>query len=164
MQAYCKVACSIIFGASLWGQVNTNPTPTPAAQSGTPVLQAGVQNRPSPLPSDMTTSRIQLYRELTLELQQMQLKLAEMKTNDASVRDAAVRKHLQLDAELWDLMVTHLNEITTGLLQIRPLPQTLSPAAQIYRRQLMQQREGATSAAVPAPAATTVLAPTTNHP
>jgi hypothetical protein len=34
-------------------------------------LQAGMQNRPFPLSSDMTASRIQLHRELTLELQQM---------------------------------------------------------------------------------------------
>jgi hypothetical protein len=147
-----KICCSIVFPlllcASLWGQANPNPAPVP--QPNQAAIPTGVQNRPLST-ADVTTARFQLYRQLALENQQMRLKLDEMKTNDAKIKDPALRKHMQLDAELWDLMFSHMNEVTSALLQLRPTSRP-DPTAQMYRRQMLQQRMGGAPAATPTPA------------
>ena len=181
MKAYSVVAVSFVLGASLWGQANPNPstapaappspaaaaTPAPASAQATNMaaLQAGLQNRPVPS-SDAIALRIQLNRQLALELQQMRVKLGEMKTNDANIKDPAVRKHLQLDAELWDLMFSHMNEVTSAMMQLRPTAPGASPAAHMYRRQMLPERVGGGATTMPTPAQSSVpaQAPTPTNP
>ncbi len=148
-----KICCSMVFSllvcVSLWGQAGPNPAPAP--QPNQAALPAGVQNRPLP-PADTMAFRMQLNRESAAELEQMRVKLSEMKTNDSKIKDPAVRKHMQLDADLWDLMYSHMNGVTAALMQMRSRPSSLSPAAQTYRRQTLQGRMGAAPGAIPGPA------------
>ena len=67
------------------GASEHEPATSISSTIGQLALQAGMQNRPVPLSSDMTAFRIQLHRELTLEFRQMRLKLAEIETNDAGL-------------------------------------------------------------------------------
>lgn len=138
MKVYWSVVFSLLIGVSLWGQATPNPAPAP--QPSQAAMQPGMPGRP--LSSVDASYRMQLTRQFALELQQMRTKLGEMKTNDANIKDPAVRKHLQLDAELWDLMFSHMNEVTTALMQLKSTPSSMSPAAQMYRRQMMQERMG----------------------
>lgn len=156
MKVYRSAALSLLLGTSLWGQANPNQAPT--QQTNQAALSAGQQNRP-PLPADANANRMQLNQQLAIELQQMRVKLDAMKANDASVKDPAVRKHLQLDAELWDLMFAHMSQVTSALLQRRATPPSLSPAAQLYRRQLMQDRMSA-PATMPLPPQSVPAQPT----
>ena len=146
MKVYWSVAFSLLFGAGLWGQSAPNSAPIP--QPNQAAQQAGMQPRPLP-PADANASRMQFSRQFALELEQMRAKLDEMKTNDAKIKDPAVRKHLQLDTELWDLMYLRMNEVTSALMQMKSRPPGLNPAAaQMYRRQMLM---GAGPATAPAP-------------
>ena len=150
MKVYCSAAFSLILGASMWGQAVQNPTPVP--QPNQAALPAGMQNRPLP-PADATAAHMQLNRQFALELEQMRAKLDEMKANDAKIKDPAVRKHMELDTELWGLMYAHVNEVASTLQQMKSRPPGLNPAAaQMYRRQMLQERMGGASAATSMPA------------
>ena len=159
MKMFCLGATTLLLSIGFWGQAA--PTATvdqPTSQSTSP---SRAQSRPSQY-TDTQHSRGQMGRQLELELEEMRAKLAAMKANDANIKDPAVRKHLQLDAELWDLMFSNVNELTSALVQMQRQRSFIpSPAAQLYRRQLLQGRVGAASAAVPAPSA--VQTPALDH-
>ena len=148
MKVYCSVAISLILSASVWGQAGPSSVADP--QTSQAALQASAQTRPVSA-ADAAANRPQLNRQLALQLQQMRDKLNEMKTNDASIKDPAVRKHLQFDAELWDLMFSHINEVDMALMQTRAASASLSPTAQMYRRRMLQERAAPVPAAVPTP-------------
>jgi hypothetical protein len=83
---------------------------------------------------------------LTAELRVMRSKLGEMNANTAKVKDPTLKQQLQLDNELWAMMLSQLELMTAGPPQSRP-PGRVGGPEQMPR----QQRQTLPPAASPAP-------------
>lgn len=65
-------------------------------------------------PSDhpgMMAMHQQHVQEMRAQLDKMQAKLDEMKANLAKLKDPAVRQQIQLDTDLWAMMVGHMEDM-----------------------------------------------------
>jgi len=150
MKVYDAVVFVMITSASLWGQAGPNPAPAPQA-SQVP-MQANMQN-PGMRPMDLTAMRIQLSHKLGAELREMQFKVNEMRVDAAKAKDPATKKHLQLEADMWELTITHLNDMTSAMLQVqRPLVNAASGPATYHREYLERSMTHPPAAAAPAAA------------
>lgn len=147
MKIYHAIPFLMLAGVSLGGQSDKAPTPLPQATQQ--AAETGMPTRPAP--TDVTAMRTQFSQKMASELQQMRQKLDEMKKNAANAKDPAVKRQLQLDTELWDMTLAHLNDMTTAMLQVqRPQPE-MNRAAQMMRaRQMIHQQHMSTAPPQPA--------------
>jgi hypothetical protein len=60
---------------------------------------------------DMMAVHQQHMQEMKAQLDKMHAKLDEMKANLAKVKDPAARQQIQLDADLWAMMVSHMDNM-----------------------------------------------------
>lgn len=60
---------------------------------------------------DMPAMHQQHMQEMKAQLDNMHAKLDEMKANLAKVKDPAARQQIQLDTELWAMMVGHMEDM-----------------------------------------------------
>ena len=100
---------------------------------------------------DMNTWQMQRMLRLTAELNVMRAKLDEMKANTAKVKDPAVKQQLQLDYDLWAMMLAHVEVMTAMPPQATRASNRIPTKQGPYRWQM--------PASQPSPAAAASLAP-----
>lgn len=61
--------------------------------------------------ADMMAMRQQHMQEMKAQLGKMHTKLDEMKANLAKVKDPAARQQIQMDTDLWAMMVGHMEDM-----------------------------------------------------
>jgi hypothetical protein len=79
-----------------------------------------------PMPHDMTAMHQQHMRAMKAQLDQMRAKLDALKASLGNVKDPAVKQQLQLDADLWDMMVNHVESMQRMMEQQR-VPMGMMP-------------------------------------
>jgi len=89
MKSVFTVAAALLLSSVLWAQ---EPATAP---------------HPADHP-DMMAIHQQHMQEMKAQLDKMQAKLDEMKANLAKVKDPAARQQIQLDTDLWAMMVGHM--------------------------------------------------------
>jgi hypothetical protein len=89
------------------------------------------QNPPAPSTPDahehhaQAGMRQQHLQEMKGQVEQMRAALTQMKANAAAIKDSAAQKQAQLDADLWERMVAHLEGMINGM----SAPENNGPAA-----------------------------------
>jgi hypothetical protein len=98
----CFVA--VLLSACLWAQ---------AAPAATPAPQAPAAEPPPPMHhhGDMRAMHDQHMQEMKAQLEKMHATLDQMKANLAKVKDSAARQQDQLDADLWEGLLKHMDEM-----------------------------------------------------
>jgi hypothetical protein len=74
---------------------------------------------PLPTPNEPNVWRAQHTRQLRNELDQMRAKLAEMKINASKVKEPALSKQLELETELWQMMLAHVEELNNSVMRMQ---------------------------------------------
>ena len=141
----------------LWGQAA--PEAAPAPQSNPPLVQPASPIPPAALPNrqtqmDMNTWQMQRMLRLTAELKAMRDKLDEMKANTAKVKDPAVKQQLQLDNDMWAMMLAHVEVMIAMAPQATRAQNRFPPKQGGYRWQVPASQPA--PAAAPASSATPV--------
>jgi hypothetical protein len=81
---------------AVWAQAGSDQgTPPPQPPSG------GMHH-------DMGPMMQQHMQEMKAQVESMRAKVDQMKANLPKIKDAATKQQMQLDTELWDAMVSHL--------------------------------------------------------
>jgi len=158
---------SLLFASTMLGQSAPAPsaasTPSPApVTNAVPVAQSNLGTPQSRVPGQ-TMSPVELnamrnaqLMRMSEELKAMHTKLDEMKANAAKVKDPTLKQQLQLDNELWAMMLSHMQQVTASVAQSRSYGR-FGPGDQAYRTQRQAMRPApspaspATSAAPVAP-------------
>ena len=151
---FCLLLASTLFGQSA-------PAPDAgSAPSAAAATNAGPAPQPNPAapqsrvsgqtmsPAELNAMRMGQLVRLSDDLKAMRTKLDEMKANAAKVKDPTLKQQLQLDNELWAMMLSHVQQITATAAQSRSFGR-FGPSDQAYRMQRQAQRP------VPAPATST---------
>jgi hypothetical protein len=131
----------------------TNAAPASQSNLGTPQSRVPGQTMS---PAELNAMRMGQLMRLSDELKAMHTKLDEMKANAAKVKDPTLKQQLQLDNELWAMMLSHMQQLTASVAQSRSLGR-FGPGDQAYRMQHQAMRplpspaSPATSAAPVAP-------------
>ena len=152
------VVFSLLAPAMLWGQSAPAPSaaPAPNAAPVSPASPAAGQPRfpGQPMtPTELNSQHLAQMQRLMDELKAMQIKLDEMKANAAKVKDPTLKQQLQLDNELWAMMLSHVQAITVSTAQRSNAYGRFGPGEQLYRQQrqaLRQSQPPPGSPAVPA--------------
>ena len=124
----------------------TNAAPAPQPNPAAPQPRVPGQTMS---PAELNAMRMGQLMRLSDDLKAMRTKLDEMKANAAKVKDPTLKQQLQLDNELWAMMLSHVQQITASAAQSRSFSR-FGPSDQAYRMQRQAQRP------VPAPATSTV--------
>ena len=159
---FCLLLASTLFGQSA-------PAPDAgSAPSAAAATNAGPAPQPNPAapqsrvsgqtmsPAELNAMRMGQLVRLSDELKAMRTKLEEMKANAAKVKDPTLKQQLQLDNELWAMMLSHMQQVTASVAQSRSFGR-FGPGDQAYRTQRQAMRPApspaspATSAAPVAP-------------
>lgn len=165
----CWIMICLLLTTALWSQAAPEAVPAPQSnqpvmQPATPVPPAALPNRQAPM--DMNTWQMQRMLRLTAELKAMRAKLDEMKANTAKVKDPAVKQQLQLDNDMWAMMLAHVEVMIAMAPQATRASNRFPPKQGGYRWQMPSQpapaaaSAPASSAAPVAPAA--AAAPASN--
>lgn len=134
----------------------STPSPAPVTNAA-PASQSNLET-PQPRVSGQTMSPVELnamrnaqLMRMSDELRAMHTKLEEMKANAAKVKDPTVKQQLQLDNELWAMMLSHMQQVTASVAQSRSFSR-FGPGDQAYRtqRQAMRPLPSPASPATPA--------------
>ena len=174
MKRFGWIVFSLFVGTSLWGQAapsavpaptqnqaapNAAPTPTQnqAAPNAAPTptqnqaaVMSELQNRP--MPTGWNSLRMQRSLRMMADLKEMHTKLDEMKANAAKVKDPAVKQQLQMENELWAMMLAQLQTLMGTAQQAAGASGRYAPAGQRYLQQRSMSRpDGASPAAPEAP-------------
>ncbi len=95
------VTC-MLFTVPVWAQETGGQSTTPPPQE-----QAGPMHRQMHHPGMMQEH----MQEMKAQIDSMRAKVDQMKANLAKIKDSATKQQMQLDTELWDAMVTHLENM-----------------------------------------------------
>jgi hypothetical protein len=95
-----------LLSAALWAQT------TPPAGSA-PAGQAPTQSAPphGPMHHHMMAMHEKHVQEMKAQVEKMHATLDQMKANLAKLKDPAVKQHAQLDVDLWEAMVAHMDDM-----------------------------------------------------
>jgi len=145
----------LLLTTALWGQAA--PQAAPAPQSNPPLVQPASPIPPAALPNqqtqmDMNTWQMQRMLRLTAELKAMRVKLDEMKANTAKVKDPAVKQQLQLDNDMWAMMLAHVEVMIAMAPQATRASNRFPPKQGRYPWQVPPSQPSPAAAASPAPA------------
>ena len=142
---FCLLLASTLFGQSA-------PAPDAgSAPSAAAATNAGPAPQPNPAapqsrvsgqtmsPAELNAMRMGQLMRLSDDLKAMRTKLDEMKANAAKVKDPTLKQQLQLDNELWAMMLSHVQQITASAAQhplqrqaqrqVQPPATSVAPAA-----------------------------------
>jgi len=155
---FCLLLASTLFGQSApASDTSSAPSPAPATNAA----PAPQQNPATPqsrvpgqtmTPAELNAMRMGQLMRLSDDLKAMRTKLDEMKANAAKVKDPTLKQQLQLDNELWAMMLSHVQQITASAAQSRTFGR-FGPSDQAYRMQRQAQRQVQPPATSVAPAA-----------
>ncbi len=95
----------VLLTLASWAQ-NAPSTPTPAQTPPAPMHHHGMQAMP---PEHM--------QQMKAQVEKMSATVAQMKTNLAKIKDPAAKQQAQLDADLWDGMVKHMQAMVDMMSQ-----------------------------------------------
>jgi hypothetical protein len=144
------VVFALLAAASLRAQAVPVQNAAPVPQtSPVPPPQSGFPSQPMTR-GEINTWHMQRMLQLMAELKAMHSKLDEKKANTAKVKDPALRQQLQLDNELWAMMLSHLEAMTAEAPQ-NSRSSRFGSAAQRYRQQQMSLPRTEVPAAPAAP-------------
>ena len=158
MKRFGWIVFSLFVGAGLWGQAAPSAVPAPtqnqAAPSAVPApsqnqaaVMSELQNRP--MPTGWNSGRMQRSLRLMADLKEMHTKLDEMKANTAKVKDPAVKQQLQMENELWAMMLAQLQTLMGTAPQAAGTSGRYAPAGQRYFQQRPTSRPDGPSPAAP---------------
>jgi hypothetical protein len=100
MKASAVLTASLLLAGLLAAQNPPAPKNPPAAELPAAHTEHG--------PHAAANSHKQHMQAMKAEVEAMRAALAQMKANVASIKDASSKKQAQLDADLWERMVAHL--------------------------------------------------------
>ena len=122
----------------------------PASESNLGVSQSRAAGQ-TLSPVELNAMRMGQLMRMSDELKAMRTKLDEMKANAAKVKDPTLKQQLQLDNELWAMMLLHVQQITVSAAQNRSFAR-FGSGDQAYRmqRQAMRPSPGAVVPSTPA--------------
>jgi TolA-binding protein len=143
---------SLLVATTLWGQGAPASNSAPVAPSNPSAPQTGFAGEPM-TPVELNAWRMRRMAQLMSELKAMHAKLDEMKANAEKVTDPALKQQLQLDNELWAMMLTHVEEMTAVTPQASRLLNRFGTGQQMRRQPQEGHPQGATPAAPAGPAA-----------
>jgi hypothetical protein len=161
MKRFGWIVFSLFVGATLWGQAAPSAVPAPTQNQAAPnaaptptqnqaAVMSELQNRP--MPTGWNSGRMQRSLRLMADLKEMHTKLDEMKANAAKVKDPAVKQQLQMENELWAMMLAQLQTLMGTAPQAAGASGRYAPAGQRYLQQRpMSRPDGASPAAPEAP-------------
>jgi hypothetical protein len=148
MKRFGWIVFSLFVGATLWGQAAPSAVPAPTQNQA--AVMSELQNRP--MPTGWNSGRMQRSLRLMADLKEMHTKLDEMKANAAKVKDPAVKQQLQMENELWAMMLAQLQTLMGTAPQAAGASGRYAPAGQRYLQQRpMSRPDGASPAAAEAP-------------
>jgi len=159
------IGFSLLVATTLWGQATPAPNTTPVAPSNPAAAQTGFPGEPMTA-VELNAWRMRRMARLMAELKAMHSKLDEMKANAEKVTDPALKQQLQLDNELWAMMLTHVEEMTAVTPQASRLLNRFGTGQQMRRQQQETHPQGANPAAPASPTAPEPpkSAPPSDHP
>ena len=174
MKLVCGLVFSLLVTSTLWGQTAPAPNSAPLASSAqvataAPVPNSAPASQPNPAASqsrfpgqpmtsiEANSMYLAQMKEMMDQLKAMQSKLDEIKTNTAKVKDPTLKQQLELDNELWAMMLAQLQSITISTAQSRSYAR-FGSAEQAYRqhRQALRQPPVPSAPATPATSAAPV--------
>ena len=149
----CSIMICLLLTTALWSQAAPEAVPAPQSnqpmtQPATPVAPAALPNRQTPM--DMNMWQMQRMLRLTAELKVMHTKLDEMKANTAKVKDPAVKEQLQLENDMWAMMLAHVEVMIANAPQAARASNRFPAKQGGYRWQMPASQPA--PAAAPAPA------------
>lgn len=156
MKRFGWIVFSLFVGATPWGQAAPSAVPAPtqnqAAPSAAPMPtqnQAAVMSelQSRPIPTGWNSWRMQRSLRLVADLRDMHTKLDEMKANAAKVKDPAVKQQLQMENELWTMMLAQLQTLMGTAPQAAGASGRYAPAGQRYLQQRPMSRTDGVSPA-----------------
>ena len=161
MKRFGWIVFSLFVSITLWGQAAPTAVPAPTQnQAGPNAAPAPTQNQAAvmselqnrPMPTGWNSWRTQRSIRLMADLKEMHNKLDEMKANAAKVKDPAVKQQLQMENELWAMMLAQLQTLMGTAPQAAGASGRYAPAGQRYLQQRpMLRPDGASPAAPEAP-------------
>ncbi|HYL16150.1 MAG TPA: hypothetical protein VEV41_24170 [Terriglobales bacterium] len=85
-----------------------------SAQATQPSTQQPSQAPPMhhPMHHDMSAMHEQHMQEMKAQVDQMRAKVEAMKANLPNVKDPALKQQLQNDVDLWEMMVSHMDQMS----------------------------------------------------
>jgi hypothetical protein len=92
----------VLLSAALWAQAAPAATPAPQAPAATPAKPMHHHAHA------MGGMRDQHMQEMKAQVEKMRATLEQMKANLAKVKDPALKQQSQLDSDLWEGMVKHM--------------------------------------------------------
>jgi hypothetical protein len=158
----CLAFCLLV-SVTLWGQSAPAPNsapvanpapvpqPAPAFQPNPATLQSRMAGQPQ-TPVEANSLYLGQMKRMMDQIKAMQTKLDEMKVNTAKVKDPTLKQQLQLDNELWAMMLTQLQAITISTAQSRSFGR-FGAGEQAYRQQRQSLRQPPTPPDTAAPPA-----------
>jgi|SRR5271165_1849770 len=163
MKLVSGLVFSLLVASTLFGQSAPAPsaasTPSPApVTNAAPAFQSNPGTPQSRVlgqtmsPVELNAMRNGQLMRLSDELKAMHTKLDEMKANAAKVKDPTLKQQLQLDNELWAMMLSHMQQVTASVAQSRSFGR-FGPGDQAYRMQRQATRPLPSPASPATPAA-----------
>ena len=161
MKRFGWIVFSLFVGATLWGQAAPSAVPAPTQNQVAPnaastptqnqaAVMSELQNRP--MPTGWNSGRMQRSLRMMADLKEMHTKLDEMKANAAKVKDPAVKQQLQMENELWAMMLAQLQTLMGTAPQAAGASGRYAAAGQRYLQQRpMSRPDGASPPAPEAP-------------
>lgn len=145
MKSVSWVVFSLLMATTVWGQAasapNAAPVPNsvPASQPNPVASQARLGGQPI-TPLEANSLYLAQMKGMMDQLKAMQSKLDEIKAKTAKVKDPTLKQQLQLDNELWTMMLAQLQAITVSTAQSRSYAR-FGSAEQAYRQRRQALRQ-----------------------
>jgi TolA-binding protein len=146
------VVFAMLVATMLWGQAAPAPNATAVSQPNSNAQQPGFPSQPM-TPIEANSMYLAQLKGMMDQLKAMQSKLDEIKAHTTKVKDPTLKQQLELDNELWAMMLAQLQAIAVSTAQSRSYAR-FGTAEQAYR----QHRQALRQPPVP-PAPTTPATP-----
>lgn len=95
--AFVLMTC-VFLNPGAWGQTGGEQSTNSGQPSG-------------PMRHEMAPMMQQHMQEMKAQVESMRAKVGQMKSNLPKIKDPTTKQQMQLDTELWDAMVTHLENM-----------------------------------------------------
>lgn len=168
MKAVGGLVFSLLLAAAMWGQSTpaSNAASAPGAAAAPQPDPQAPPSRPAGQamsPAEINAMHMGQLMRLSDELKAMRTKLDEMKANAAKVKDPALKQQIQLDTELWAMMLSHIQEMNAVNAQTRAFGH-FGTGDQVYRQQRQAMRPLPPPPGAPTPATSAAPAATDSKP